>query len=189
MTIAIWAALAVPALLAALSLARPSAPMVRHTPAAAAVAVLASGVAMLALSPAGQTTAGGLLRVDGLTAYMLTTVGAVAVVATGGAATDRPHGRFSALMCLFLATMSLAVLADDLGVLWVAVEATTITTAFLVAHGGGIQPEAQLAGLVSRDDRRPGVDPVERHDGIVASVDDRRDGVRCAEVDPHPHRG
>ena len=137
MTIATWAALALPVLLAVLSLARPSAPVARHTPAAAAVAVLASGVAMLALGPAGQTTAGGLLRVDGLTAYLLTTVGAVAVVATGGATTARPDGRFSALMCLFLATMSLAVLADDLGVLWVAVEATTVTTAFLVAHGGG----------------------------------------------------
>lgn len=137
MSVAIWAALAVPALLAALSLARPAAPAVRHTPALAAAAVLGSGVSMLALSPAGQTSAAGLLRVDGLTAYLLTTVGAVAVVATGGATTDRPHGRFSALMCLFLATMSLAVLADDLGVLWVAIEATTITTAFLVAHGGG----------------------------------------------------
>lgn len=137
MRTAIWAALAVPALLAALSLARPTAPAARHTPALAATAVLASGLSMLALSPAGQTTAGGLLRVDGLTAYLLTTVGAVAVVATWGATTDRPNGRFSALMCLFLATMSLAVLADDLGVLWVAIEATTITTAFLVAHGGG----------------------------------------------------
>ena len=137
MILAIWAALTVPVVLAALSLARPSAPLARHTPAVAAAAVLASGTVMLALGPAGQTTAGGLLRVDGLTAYLLTTVGAVAVVATWGATTDRPEGRFAALMCLFLATMSLAVLADDLGVLWVAVEATTITTAFLVAHGGG----------------------------------------------------
>jgi hydrogenase-4 component F len=30
--------------------------------------------------------------------------------------------------------MSVAVLADNLGVLWVAVEATTIVTAFLVGH-------------------------------------------------------
>ncbi|MFV0460756.1 MAG: proton-conducting transporter membrane subunit, partial [Actinomycetales bacterium] len=51
--------------------------------------------------------------------------------------TETPDGRFSALMCLFLGAMSLAVLADNLGVLWVAIEATTITTAFLVAHGGG----------------------------------------------------
>ena len=40
-------------------------------------------------------------------------------------------------MCLFLAAMSLAVLADNLGILWVAVEATTITTAFLVGHHRG----------------------------------------------------
>lgn len=59
------------------------------------------------------------------------------MVSTGGATTAEPNGRFSALMCLFLAAMSLAALADNLGVLWVAIEATTITTAFLVAHGGG----------------------------------------------------
>ena len=35
---------------------------------------------------------------------------------------------------LFLACMSLAVLADNLGLLWVAIEATTIVTAFLVGH-------------------------------------------------------
>lgn len=137
MRFAIWAALAVPAALAAYSLARPSAPAARHTPAVAAAAVLACGLSLLAQSPAGQSTAGGVLRVDALTAYLLATVGAVAVVATWGATTDRPDGRFSSLMCLFLTTMSLAVLADDLGVLWVAIEATTITTAFLVAHGGG----------------------------------------------------
>jgi hydrogenase-4 component F len=137
MATAVWFTLALPTVLAALSLARPAAPLTRHLPTLAALAVLAGGVAMLVIGPTGQTTAGGLLRVDGLTAYLLTTVGAVALVATGGATTPRPNGRFSALMCLFLATMSLAVLADDLGVLWVAVEGTTITTAFLVAHGGG----------------------------------------------------
>src|SRR5690606_24909777 len=62
--VALWAAPAVPALLPAPSLARPAAPAVRHTPALAAAAVLGSGVSMLALSPAGQTSAAGLLRVD-----------------------------------------------------------------------------------------------------------------------------
>jgi hydrogenase-4 component F len=38
---------------------------------------------------------------------------------------------------MFLAAMSLALLADNLGVLWVAVEATTIATAFLVGHNRG----------------------------------------------------
>ena len=37
-------------------------------------------------------------------------------------------------MALFLGAMSLAVLADNIGVLWVAIEATTIATAFLVGH-------------------------------------------------------
>ncbi len=137
MDLAIWGALAVPALLALASLAAPTAPLVRHTPLAAALAVLAAGTALMALGPNGQGTGGGLLRADALTAYLLTVVGAVALVATGGATTERPNGRFSSLMCLFLAAMSLAVLADNIGVLWVAIEATTITTAFLVAHEGG----------------------------------------------------
>ncbi len=38
------------------------------------------------------------------------------------------------LALLFLGAMSLAVLADNLGVLWIAVEATTIATAFMVGH-------------------------------------------------------
>ena len=40
------------------------------------------------------------------------------------------------MVSVFLAAMSLAVLADNLGVIWVAVEATTIATAFLVGHRG-----------------------------------------------------
>jgi hydrogenase-4 component F len=35
----------------------------------------------------------------------------------------------------FLAAMALAVLAANLGLLWVAIEATTIVTAFLVGQG------------------------------------------------------
>jgi hydrogenase-4 component F len=79
--------------------------------------------------------------VDALAAYLLVVVGAVALTATwGGWDRDRaasPRGaRYSMLVCLFLAAMVLAVVADDLGVTWVAVEATTITTAFLVGHAG-----------------------------------------------------
>ena len=40
-------------------------------------------------------------------------------------------------MQLFLAAMALAVLAADLGVLWVAIEATTVVTAFLVGQRRG----------------------------------------------------
>lgn len=137
MPVVIWAALALPAALGAAALLRPTAGWTQHAPAAAATTVLASGLVLLGHGDGVTTTAGALVRVDALTAYLLTVVGAVAVTATWSATTDRPNGRFAALMCLFLTAMALAVLADSLGVLWVAIEATTITTAFLVAHGGG----------------------------------------------------
>jgi len=43
----------------------------------------------------------------------------------------------STLLCLFMAAMTLAVVADNIGLMWVAIELTTITTAFLVASKGG----------------------------------------------------
>jgi hydrogenase-4 component F len=63
--------------------------------------------------------------------------------ATGGnlaAGSDRPvlrTGLATPLLCLFLSAMTLAVVADNVGLMWVAIELTTITTAFLVASGGG----------------------------------------------------
>ncbi|MGI8311806.1 proton-conducting transporter transmembrane domain-containing protein [Saccharopolyspora hattusasensis] len=53
---------------------------------------------------------------------------------TAGWATSRTATRHSVLVQLFLAAMAVAVLAANLGVPWVAVEATTIVTAFLVGH-------------------------------------------------------
>ncbi|MEU0922922.1 proton-conducting transporter transmembrane domain-containing protein [Streptomyces malaysiensis] len=88
----------------------------------------------------------GLLRADALTAWMLLVVGAVALIACGsapaylrgeraaGRATDRTAWRYHVLVQAFLAAMCLAVVTANLGVLWVAVEATTIVTAFLVGH-------------------------------------------------------
>lgn len=88
----------------------------------------------------------GLLRADALTAWMLLVVGAVALVACGCTsaylrgerlarrATEQTVGRYHALVQAFLAAMCLAVVTANLGVLWVAIEATTIVTAFLVGH-------------------------------------------------------
>ena len=45
-------------------------------------------------------------------------------------------GRFYSLLHLFMATMYLAVLADNLGVMWVAIEGTTIASAVLVGFYG-----------------------------------------------------
>jgi hydrogenase-4 component F len=144
MTALIWLALLGPALAGGSALLLPHPRWVLVADVAASVVILGSGLGLLAGQASGSpvTTAGGLLRVDPLSAYLLVVVGAVALTASwAGLARSRaasPRGpRYSALVCLFLAAMVLAVLADDLGVTWVAVEATTIATAFLVGHTGG----------------------------------------------------
>lgn len=109
----------------------------RLAPVAHSATLLLVGLLLLA---AGGTPslAGGLLRADALSAYLLTLIGAVGLTATwGGLGTRPPRRRYSALICLFLTAMSLAVLTDNLGAMWIAVEATTIATAFLVAQHGG----------------------------------------------------
>lgn len=89
---------------------------------------------------------GHLLRADALTVWMLLVIGAVAALAVAagpthlateratGKATEADARRYCLLVHAFLGAMALAVLAENLGVLWVAVEATTIVTAFLVGH-------------------------------------------------------
>ncbi|WHM35865.1 proton-conducting transporter membrane subunit [Streptomyces sp. BPTC-684] len=107
--------------------------------------VLATGAALVhRTTPA--TAYGGALRADALTTWMLLVVGAVATLAVAagpayldgeraaGRAADRTAHRYHLLVHAFLAAMALAVLAGNLGVLWVAVEATTVVTAFLVGH-------------------------------------------------------
>ncbi|WP_226966889.1 proton-conducting transporter transmembrane domain-containing protein [Streptomyces phaeolivaceus] len=88
----------------------------------------------------------GLLRADALTAWMLLVVGAVAFIACASApahlAAERAAGsatawtvwRYHMLVQTFLGAMCLAVVTGNLGVLWVAIEATTVVTAFLVGH-------------------------------------------------------
>jgi hydrogenase-4 component F len=116
--------------------------------AGSAGVVLAAAIALaVRVSRSGPTTVlAGLLRADALSAFMVLVIGAVGLVATAatpayfrgeieaGRATARTVARHSLLVQLFLATMALAVLAANLGVVWVAVEATTIVTAFLVGQ-------------------------------------------------------
>ena len=139
-----WAPLLLPPSLGALALITRRRRRIRGLDLAAAVVILVSGLILVAAvnSSGPLMAAAGLLRVDELTAYLLTTVGAVATTALwAGLSTPKPPGgAFTALVCLFLTSMSLAVLADNLGVLWVAIEATTITTAFLVGYHQGRPP-------------------------------------------------
>jgi hydrogenase-4 component F len=116
--------------------------------AASAALVLAAAITIAVdiANDGPRTAVGGLLRVDALSAFMLIVIGAVAVLATtatpaylraeiaAGRATARTATRHSVLVQLFLAAMALAVSAANLGVVWVAVEATTIVTAFLVGQ-------------------------------------------------------
>ncbi len=53
-----------------------------------------------------------------------------------GAIAEKRVGLFFGLLHFFVATMYLAVLADNLGVMWVAIEGTTIVSALLVAFYG-----------------------------------------------------
>lgn len=144
----IGAPLAAPALAGLVALVRrePSR-VVGWTSVAAAAAILVSAVASAILTVHGDDlTAGSLLRVDALSAVMLIVIGSVGVIATwanvsfveneiaSGQASSADLRRYTTLVPTFLATMVLAVLANNLGVLWAAVEATTIVTAFLVGH-------------------------------------------------------
>jgi hydrogenase-4 component F len=99
--------------------------------------ILATGIVLAGAVLGGSepSALGGELRTDALSAFMLLVVGAVGATATWGGMSDGDPGRsYPALVSAFLGAMTLAVIADNLGVLWVAVELTTIATAFLVGH-------------------------------------------------------
>jgi len=142
MDFTLLAPLALPLLLAGLSVPHRLASVTRFAPIAASIIVLTSGVLLIIATEHDQvpTAFGGVLRADSLSAYMLAVVGAVGLVSVWGGlrAVPTEHNRFpggyDSLLCVFLAAMSLAVLADNIGVIWASVEATTIATAFLVGH-------------------------------------------------------
>jgi hydrogenase-4 component F len=114
-----------------------------------AVTVLGCGAAIGFRVGSGTRFAlGGLLRVDALTVTMLIVIGIVAALATwasiGYIDTELAHGHtdmrgarvYGALTAAFLAAMVVAVCANNIGVIWIAIEATTVITAFLVGHRG-----------------------------------------------------
>ena len=87
-----------------------------------------------------------LFRADALSITMLIVIGTVGTLATwasiGYIDAELAHGHtdarganlYGALVPVFLAAMASAVLANNIGVMWVAIEATTVATAFLVGH-------------------------------------------------------
>ena len=113
----------------------------------AALSVLISGAVLgFGVESGARFGVGHLLRADALTVTMLIVIGTVGTLATwasvGYIDAELDHGHtdhkgaslYGVLVPIFLAAMGLAVLANNIGVMWVAIEATTVATAFLVAH-------------------------------------------------------
>lgn len=115
--------------------------------ALSATTVLACAVAMgFWMGSGAQFGLGGLLRADALTVVMLVVIGIVGTLATAASIgyidTELAHGHidgrsarlYGVLTPAFLCAMVLAVCANNIGVIWIAIEATTVITAFLVGH-------------------------------------------------------
>ncbi|MEU8223681.1 proton-conducting transporter membrane subunit [Kribbella sp. NPDC048915] len=116
--------------------------------AAAAVALAVGAGTAVRTADGGVVEAGEWLRIDALSGLMLVVIGLVGVIATWfgvgyvddelrtGSSDATGARRYGVLVPLFLATMVVAVEANNLGLLWAAIEATTVVTAFLVGHRG-----------------------------------------------------
>src|SRR5262249_57087023 len=97
---------------------------------------VAAGAVAVRVSQVGSLTAlGGLLRADGLSAWMIGLIALVGLLAAVEAPYTVPPaaaGRFRPLFHLFVFTMLLAVGTDDLGLMWVAIEGPTLASVFLL---------------------------------------------------------
>ncbi len=114
-----------------------------------ALAVLALVTAItVAVVRGGPISALGVFRADHLAILFLLLIGFLAVavslasipwmrheLASGGMRAERLH-YYYALVHGFIGTMLVTVLSDNLGILWIAMEGTTITSALLVGFHG-----------------------------------------------------
>ncbi|HEX7491948.1 MAG TPA: proton-conducting transporter membrane subunit [Candidatus Limnocylindrales bacterium] len=114
----------------------------------------AAGLGLATAVPGSSriTAFGGVVSIDSLGAYVLTLTIIVAALALWAspkyiryelaAGELQPHdeGRYYALLLWFVATLIAVPLVDNLGLLWVAIEATTVVSALLV--GINRSPEA-----------------------------------------------
>jgi len=141
-------ALAFPLVAGVIALAMPWRAWIGWVSALSAAGVLGVGIALCVEASSGTATTAlhGGLRADSLSSFMVVVIGCVSLLATlqtprvmgreiaERATTPRHASLYVLLMQAFITCMLAAVLAANLGVLWVAVEATTIATTFLVSH-------------------------------------------------------
>jgi hydrogenase-4 component F len=150
--------LLIPALAAgAISAARQRSAMEWIHASASIGALLVGAVAAAGIWAGEPEVSWSLLRADALSAFMIaivTFVGAIAGVYAIGYMRlefeDLSRVRlFYALFQLFVFTMLLAVTTDNLGVMWVAIEGTTLATVFLVnLHDNRTSLEAAYKYLI-----------------------------------------
>lgn len=147
-TVLLLAPVAVPALAALAYLLTGWRPGTAHLGTVSALLVFTAGIvlAVRTVRDGAFDAAAGWLSADPLAGFLLIVVGAVAAVACaaspGYLAGERADGqgdpgserRYAVLVQVFLAAMALVVVAGNLGLIWVAIEATTTVTAFLVGH-------------------------------------------------------
>ena len=113
-----------------------------------ALAIIGLGAAFAAdvLDNGPATALGGQLRVDPLSCLMLILIGAVAAITSAygiaylrteleaGTTTPRRARLYGVLVQVTVAAMTVVVTADNLGVMWVAIEITTLATVLLIGH-------------------------------------------------------
>ena len=106
-----------------------------------ALELIAISIAVWNIHTKGVLNAGHYLRADGLTSFFLINLGLISVlvlVYSAGYLRHVPEGRFSSLrwfyglVLLLLFTMVAVYLSANLGMMWIAVEATTLASALLV---------------------------------------------------------
>ncbi len=122
---------------------RKPATAVRVALLAGVLELLALGNAIWSVHRAGVLTWGRYLRADGLTSFFLANTGLIfglVLIYSVGYLRHMPEGWFSSprwfygLVFLFLFTMVSVYLSANLGLLWIFVEATTLTSALLVGY-------------------------------------------------------
>lgn len=120
--------------------------------AAALLLLLAAGLGAQVLQEGSVTGLGGFLYADSLSALVVALTSLVVLVSTvyciGYMRREEASGaiqnaavrlrRYYTLTPLFVASMMLVVLANNLGVMWVAIEATTLASVFLVTFYGKV---------------------------------------------------
>jgi len=113
-------------------------------------AVLGFGIALSVKTTHGRPLAAlnGTLRADAMSSFMVVVIATGAMLAAWqsprylsaeierGECSLRHAALYTTLVQAFVTCMLAAVLAASLGVMWVAIEATTIATTFLVGHRG-----------------------------------------------------